>query len=64
MEPVVWIKAKYAMPKTRGKYKGGEHPAKKRRYSKNAKALKPNFLMTMVLDLENGGKIRWEKVYV
>lgn len=65
MEPFVWVKAKYLAPKTRGKYSGGSTTgsSKKRRH-KNAKAVKPLFKMQMVLDLERGGKIRWEKVPV
>lgn len=60
--PIIWIKAKYAAPKTRGKYKGGEHAAPKRRYHKNAKAERPAMIKRLILDVENGGKVRWDWV--
>lgn len=65
MQPVTWMKAKYAAEKTKGRYKStGGNGAPKKKHMKNAKHIKPNFTMLKVIDLDKGGKARWVKVYV
>lgn len=65
MEPITWMKAKYRAEKTKGRYKstGGSSQTKKK-HAKNAKHIKPGFTMLKVIDLDKGGKTRWERIYV
>lgn len=59
--PYVWLKPKYAQPKTKGKYPGGARPDRKgpKKGHKIAAMKGMHRKMVMVLDLAHGGKIRW-----
>lgn len=56
MEPVSWIKAKYAAPKQRGRYSGGTHngPPKKRH---KVSGSKPKPTQQRIMTLHGNGKI-------
>lgn len=67
MEPVYMHRKKDYAPKTMGRNSSGSGMAggtKTKRHGKNAKAVRPNFIMVMILDLAKGGKVRWEKRFV
>lgn len=66
MDPIVWTKAKYLEPKTRGRYKGGSNSSstkKPKRVGGRAAAVKPvlDWEPVMILDFRDGrkGKITW-----
>ena len=65
LEPVVWTKAKYLEPKTRGRYKGGTNSSSTKRLKRTANrsvAPIPDIVeRVMVLDFRDGkgGKINW-----
>lgn len=56
--PVTWLKAKYTQEKTKGRYKGGEHPAPRRKHSKHPNKLAPTRQRVMVINTM--GKTVWQ----
>lgn len=63
MEPISWIKAKYAAPKQRGRYSGGTHngPPKKRKKVSGSKP-KPTRQRVMTLNADNKIGFIWRTV--
>jgi hypothetical protein len=57
MEPVTWLKAKYSATKTKGRYKGGEHGAPKRKHKKMPSKDKQTMQRVMVIN--KLGKTTW-----
>lgn len=58
--PVVWIKAKYAAPKQRGRYAGGTNAAPLKKRGKKQSGSKPPMTRQRVMVLEpTKGKITW-----
>jgi hypothetical protein len=58
MEPVSWIKWKYACPKTRGRYNGGTHNGPPKKRKKNGSKIKPTQQRVMIL--QGSGKVAWD----
>jgi hypothetical protein len=57
IEPVTWLKSKYSAEKTKGRYKGGEHGAPKRKHKKMPSKVKSTAQRVMVINTE--GKTTW-----
>jgi len=57
MEPMTWIKNKYAAPKTRGRYSGGTNSAPLKKRKKSGSKIKPTMLRVKVL--QANGKVAW-----
>lgn len=59
-EPVLMTRAKDSRPKPMSRYSGGSNTGQpKRRRHKNPQKQKPTQQRVMMLDLDNGGKIKW-----
>lgn len=57
MEPVSWIKWKYAAPKTRGRYSGGTHNGPPKKRKKTGSKGKSDRQRVMIL--QANGRVAW-----
>jgi hypothetical protein len=58
MEPVSWIKWKYACPKQRGRYSGGTHNGPPKKRKKVGSKIKPT--QRRVKIIQANGRVAWD----